>query len=71
MQRYCSIGPLECIFMALFEIAHFSILWSNLIAWGTRTFLLMSLPLYHAFIIDMVIAMEHGIPALNESRCLL
>ena len=31
----------------------------------------MSLPMYHAFIIDMVIAMEHGIPASSESRCLL
>ena len=27
--------------------------------------------MYHAFIIDMVIAMEHEIPASSESRCLL
>ena len=27
---YGSVGPLEYIFMALFEIAHFSILWSLL-----------------------------------------
>ena len=41
MQNYCSVGPLEWIFMALFEIAYFSILWSNLIAWGIRTFFYM------------------------------
>ena len=29
--KCCSVGPLECIFMALFEITHF---WRNLIAWG-------------------------------------
>ena len=52
--------PLECIFMALFEIAHFL---SNLIAWGYQR----TLPLYHAFGIDMVIAMEHGISALSKS----
>ena len=27
-----------------------------------------TLPLYHAFVIDMVIAMEHGIPASSESQ---
>ena len=30
----CSIGPLECIFMASLKIAHF---WSNLLAWGHET----------------------------------
>ena len=56
--------PSRCIFMALFEIAHF---WSNSIACGYQC----TLPLYHAFVIDMVIAMEHGIPASSESQCLL
>ena len=32
------------------------------------TFFIMSLPLYHAFIIDMVFAIGHGIPASSESR---
>ena len=32
--KHCSVGPQECIFMALFEITYFSILWSNLLAWG-------------------------------------
>ena len=47
--------------MALFEITHF---WSNLLAWGYQR----TLPLYHAFVIDIVIAMGHGIPASSESR---
>ena len=50
--------------MALFEITYFSILWSNLLEWGYQC----TLPLYHPFVIDMVIAMEHGIPASSESR---
>ena len=29
--KYCSVGPLECKFMALLKITHF---WSNLLAWG-------------------------------------
>ena len=47
--------------MALIEMEYF---WSNLLAWGYRR----TLPLYHAFVIDMVIAMGHGIPASSESR---
>ena len=47
--------------MALFEMEYF---WTNLLAWGCQC----TLPLYHAFVIDMVIAMGHGIPASSESR---
>ena len=35
-----------------------------MIAWGYQR----TLPLYHAFVIDMVIAMRHGIPASSESQ---
>ena len=35
-----------------------------MIAWGYQR----TLPFYHAFVIDMVIAMEHGIPASSKSR---
>ena len=47
--------------MATFKIAHF---WSNLIAGGYQH----TLPLYHAFVIDMVLTIAHGIPASSESR---
>ena len=38
-----------------------------MIAWGYQC----TLPLYYAFVIEMVIAMEHGIPASSESRFIL
>ena len=38
------------------------IFWSNLLAWGYRH----TLPLYHAFVIDMVLANEAEIPAPSE-----
>ena len=36
-------------FVSMGVAAHFSILWSNLLAWGYQH----TLPMYHAFVIDM------------------
>ena len=47
--------------MALFEMAHF---WSNLLAWGYQH----NLPLYHAFVIDMILANGAEIPASSCER---
>ena len=56
MEQFVSMGVRD----------HFQILWlhwHSLMRRYQRT-----LPLYHAFVIDMVIAMGHGIPASSKSR---
>ena len=66
-----SLEPLECIFMApkCEDVASLALWnaclwlhWPALMRGYQRT-----LPLYHAFVIDMVLAIGHGIPAPSEA----